>query len=189
MGANLVERNILYLMIPSDIVIILVFLLIIGIVSMVIVALFTRVPFVPTPRIIADKMIDLARFSGSERVYDLGAGTGSILHRLKIRYPDVSAIGIELSPIVWFVGWCKSRKKGIHFRLQNAFKEDLRTADGIFLYMMPSMMRALEAKFNAELRPGTVVVSHAFAFPGREATETVLVMNGQKKVHLRRYVW
>ena len=46
-------------------------------------------------------------------------------------------------------------------------------ADRIFLYLLPSVMEKLEKKFDAELKPGTRVVSNSFRFPSRKPIEEI----------------
>lgn len=176
-------------MIAADFVIIGVILLIAAIVSMVTVAAVTRVPYVPTPRIIADGMIALARLQGAEVVYDLGAGTGSIIRRAAEKYPQIHAVGIELSPPVWLAGWFLSRSRAVRFICKSVFAENLSEAEVIFLYMLPKMMERLEEKFDQELKPGTVVVSHAFPFARKKPAEEIRIAHGQRNVPLFRYVW
>lgn len=62
-------------------------------------------------------------------------------------------------------------RSGVHLKLGNAFRADVRTADVLFLYMIPSCMGKFAAKFDRELRPGTLVVSHTFRFPDRHPVE------------------
>jgi trans-aconitate methyltransferase len=147
-----------------------------------------RCPFVPTSRAAARAMVAAARLSGTERVYDLGAGDGAVLIQAKRRHPGITAIGIEKVITVWWLGKLRIRlsRQTIDLRLGDAFETSVADADAIFLYVVPHLMERLERKFNAELRPGTVVISNSFRFPQREPQETFPV-EGAAPVY--RYEW
>ena len=176
---------------PVDAVIVLVTLMILFISLTAVYGFIAGVPFVPTGRSMVRSMIDLARLSGSENVFDVGAGDGKILIATKRRHPAVTATGIELSPTVWLLGKFKILLSGqrITFLRRNAFDCDLRNADTIFLYLWPDLMVALEDKFDRELKPGTVVISHAFRFPRRQPTEVIKLQRWSGKKTLLRYEW
>ena len=181
----------LFFILPVDIVIVGTAALIATIVVTTIYAFVARVPYVPTPRRVIQSMIDLARLQGSERVFDLGAGSGSILIAAKRKHPSIEATGIELSPLVWLLGRAKIFLSGMQIRFlrTNVFKTDVSDADVIFLYLFPSIMVDMEDKFDRELRPGTVVISHAFPFNRREPQETLKVSHWSGKKTVRRYQW
>ncbi|MBI2117535.1 hypothetical protein HYT95_01415, partial [Candidatus Peregrinibacteria bacterium] len=102
-----------------------------------------------------------------------------------------TALGYEIVPAVWFFGflWCALMRSGVRLKLGNAFRADVRTADVIFLYMNPSCMEKFAAKFDRELRPGTLVISHTFCFPDRHPIEEcrVPLWRGDAKLFLYRW--
>ncbi|MFH0770957.1 MAG: hypothetical protein V1926_06330 [Candidatus Peregrinibacteria bacterium] len=130
--------------------------------------LFVHVPYVPTSWKTARAMVEAAGLKGTETVYDLGAGDGRILITAKRLHPSIRAIGVELVPVVWLLGkvfvWWYGHP--VSLRLGNALSQDLRDADCIFVYLITDVMPRFQKKFDAELRKGTTVVSHAFRFPG-----------------------
>ena len=109
--------------------------------------------------------------------------------RVLRRFPSVTATGVELSPAVWFLGFLRTRRYRVRFLLGSLFSQNIFDADVVFLYMLPHMMEKIEAKLDAELRPGAVVISHAVPFPHRVPAEEVLVPHGRRSVPLLRYVW
>lgn len=132
--------------------------------------LWVMVPYVPTSYRVVKRMIDLAECTGNETVYDLGCGDGRILISANKRYPGILAIGYELSMGVWMLAKLKvlwSRKK-IPIYMKNYLGADVSDADIIFLYLFPEVMSKLRKKFDAELRPGTTVISHGFPFADKE---------------------
>lgn len=150
-----------------------------------------RVPYIPTSRNVCREMVRLADLKGSETVLDLGAGDARLLITAKAQAPGISASGCELVPTVWLLGTIRTLLSGknVALRLSSAEKENVSHADVIFLYLMPRLMQTLESKFDAQLRPGTRVISNTFKFPGRQPVKEVKVktMFGWKKVYL--YVW
>lgn len=146
-----------------------------------------RCPFVPTTRLASKSMVALARLKGTERVYDLGAGDGAVLIEAVRLFPKLRATGIERVITIRWIGKIRMWISGIHVELRGGdiFNANVSDADVIFLYLMPEIMNKLEEKFTKELRPGTIIVSHAFRFPNREAQET-LKTDGTT---LLRYVW
>lgn len=132
--------------------------------------LFLTVPFIPTPAATVEAMLDAADLRGAETVYDLGAGDARLLIAAKRRHPGITAKGCECVWAVWLLGNLRVWRSGQRVTLlrRSVYGMDVRDADVVFLYLFPSMMGRLAAKFDRELRPGTRVVSHAFRFPGRE---------------------
>lgn len=150
--------------------------------------LFLGCPFVPTPTRIAKEMAQFVQLKGNERVYDLGAGDGAVLINVKRAYPGVQAIGFEKVITVWWWGklriWLSGQK--VDLRRGDMFSVDLADAQVIYLYLIPHLMGKLEPKLDAELKPGTIVISHAFSFPNRKPLEEKRMPSGAL---LLRYVW
>ena len=161
------------------------------IVATVIGHIFVAVPYIPTPRSVLRQAITFAGIQDGDTVYDLGAGDGRMLILVKKQFPHAKAIGIEFLPSIWLLGkvsiWLSRQK--VLFLCADALQQDVRDADCIFLYLIPSLMRQLEDKFNVELRPGTKVVSYTFSFYNRQPQKEMLVrwFFWQRKMYL--YVW
>jgi len=125
-------------------------------------------PFVPLEPDIVDRMVSLAHLQAGQKVYDLGSGDGRILFRA-VREADVTACGYEIAIYPYIL--CRLRlwqRRSKHERIsverRNFFKQDLASADVIFLYQLPKVLLGLRDKFLSELRPGTIVISARFAF-------------------------
>lgn len=145
------------------------------------------VPYIPTPMAVARLMVREARLTGRETVYDLGAGDGRLVIEAARAHPGVRAVGIEFVPTVWALGKLRIAfaRVPVTFRLGNVLRQDLADADCIFLYLIPKLMRKLEAKFDRELKPGTTVISYAFHFPERAPVRKVKV----PWLGTERYLW
>lgn len=131
------------------------------------------VAFVPTPRAITDAMIDLGAPKAGETVVDLGAGDGRVLERAMERVPGVKAVGYEGAFGIWLL----AKLRHLFFKqkplvlCKNFLKENLHDADLVFTYLGVDMMKRLKPKLEAELKPGSRVVSHAFLMHGWEPAE------------------
>lgn len=152
------------------------------------------VPFVPTPLPIVETMIDLAELKPGQQVYDLGAGDGRFLIEAKKKEPRILATGIEGSLGVWMLAkvriWLSGFRDIAMYR-KNFFAVDLSSADVLFLYLSIHIMQRLVPKFQSELKPGTLIISHAFSLPGFEPVRTaeVPMFFGSKKTKVRCYRW
>ncbi len=135
--------------------------------------LFLFVPFVPTPKRVVKFMIEKAELKGDETVYDLGCGDARLLTETKKMYPNIRAIGYELSLGVWILAkirvWISQKDVELHLRDFNHAK--LGDADVLLIYLVPEVMNKLKRKLDTELKSGTRVISHGFAIPDKEPME------------------
>ena len=102
-------------------------------------------------------------------VFELGVGWGGLAAALARHYPTWSVIGYELSPVPWLVARARCRLVGpVNLTLRRAdfLRADLSPAGLVVCYLCPAGMVRLRPKLEAELRPGSVVVSNFFAVPG-----------------------
>lgn len=152
--------------------------------------LFIVVPYIPTPYPVVDAMIAAAELRPGDTVYDLGAGDARLLIAALDACPGVRAKGSECIPTIWLLGKFRLWRAGkqAELRCKNLHRQDLRDADVIFLYMLPSVMQPLARKLDRELRPGTRVVSHAFRFPDR-TPEREWKVPGKRQKTVLLYRW
>lgn len=108
------------------------------------------------------------------RFLDIGAGTGSLLRHLARQRPDCSFCGVELAPGPWLVG--KILLGGLpQVAWQRTDLFSLRWSDYDFVYafLSPVPMAAVWQKAQAEMRPGSLLVSNSFPVPDHEAQRLV----------------
>jgi len=112
------------------------------------------------------------------KVYELGCGWGGLAFQLATHYPDQEILAYEVSPIPWLYTDIMRRI----YRLPNMtlywkdfFNESLSDAGLVVCYLYPAAMERLKKKFEAELSPGTVIISNTFAIPGWEPEQVVKV--------------
>lgn len=153
--------------------------------------LWLGAPYVPTPISIVRTMVACADLKPGQTVIDLGAGDCRLLIEAKRMEPAITAIGYEVVPTVWLLGWLRilCSRQTISLRLRDARKADLRSADCVFLYLLPGVLTKLMPVLDRDLRPNSLVISSVFPLPGRTPIREVDVawMGGMRKVRVYRW--
>lgn len=123
------------------------------------------VPFVATPQPVVEKMLEMAEVKSGDVLIDLGSGDGRIPITAAKKY-GVQALGVDLNPArIMEANQNAVREKvtdKVQFREQDLFKTDLSKADVITMYLLTSVNMKLRPALM-KLKPGTRIVSHAFA--------------------------
>ncbi len=138
------------------------------------------VVFVPTPNDVIDKMLELAKVTPKDVVYDLGCGDGRIV--IAAAKKGARAVGIDIDPqrIKEANANAKAEKVAdkVRFIENDLFESDISEATVVTLYLLPRLNEKLKPKLLKELRPGTRIVSHAFDM-GDWKPEQTLNVNGR----------
>ena len=101
------------------------------------------------------------------RVIDVGSGLGGLVLDLAARRPDCRVEGMEVAPLPWLASRLRQAAAGRgHFLRGDYQRLDFAGYDVVFAYLSPAAMPQLWAKARAEMRPGTLLLSHEFAVPG-----------------------
>lgn len=111
-----------------------------------------------------DQIMTLADLKDGDVFYELGSGTGRVVAAAS-RQAKVRAVGFELSPFFYWLGWLNLKIRGCRnweLRWQDFFKADLSEADVVFCYLMPKTLKRMKEKFEKELKPGAKVITYAF---------------------------
>lgn len=120
-------------------------------------------------------------------IIELGSGWGGLSFSIARNFPKAQVLGYELSPFpFWFSKWREIFGTRVHFTRGDIFDQDLSGADAVVYYLSPVVAERLAAKFKAELKPGTVIVSNAFALPGFDQADILETNIGVK---IRVYVY
>ena len=121
--------------------------------------------FVPTPNEVVDKMLDMAKVTAKDVVYDLGCGDGRIVITAAQKY-GARAVGIDIDPkrIAEANTNAKAAKvtDKVRFVEGDLFEADISEATVVTLYLLTRLNEKLKPKLMKELQAGTRVVSHAF---------------------------
>jgi len=153
-------------------------------------------PYVPTPQVVVDRMLDLAQVKAGETVIDLGSGDGRIMIEAATKY-GARGFGVEIDPLLVKRSNENARRAGVADRVkflqQDLFKTDFHEANVLTLYLLPDVNLALRPKILAELKAGARVVSHDYNMGDwrPDAEETIAAPD--KKVGARKesqvYLW
>jgi SAM-dependent methyltransferase len=123
----------------------------------------------PAPGRVVRKMLELGEVGPSDRLYDLGAGTGAIIFRAA-RELGATAVGVELEPLRIAILRVRRRwganPDRVSIRWGDIFSVDLSSATVVTAFLWPEAMARLRPIFEAQLRAGARVVSHWHPVPG-----------------------
>lgn len=138
-------------------------------------------PYIPTPQIIVDKMLEAAQVKSTDTVYDLGCGDGRILITAVRKY-GAKAIGIELSEELFRSTTHKVKELGLEDRVKiihgNLLDVDLSPADVVTIYLLTSSNERLKPNLEKYLKQGARVVSNDFEIRGWKPREVVKITSG-----------
>ncbi len=124
-----------------------------------------RVPYVPTPQQVVEKMLQMARVSGSDYLIDLGSGDGRIVVTAAKKH-GARGFGVDINPTRVAEAVANAQKNGVTdkvaFYQRDLFQTDLSQATVISMYLLPRVNMELRPKL-LDLKPGTRIVSHDFS--------------------------
>ena len=121
------------------------------------------VVWVPTPDEVVQRMLQVAKVTPKDIVYDLGAGDGKIA--IAAGKLGATSIGIEYNPDMAKLAQCyvQAEKLSKTRIIQgDVFESDFRDATVVTMYLLPELNVKLLPKLLKDLKPGTRIVSHAF---------------------------
>jgi SAM-dependent methyltransferase len=140
--------------------------------------------YVPTPQPVVDKMLELAKVTSDDLVYDLGCGDGRIVVTAAKRY-GARAVGFEIDPERVAEARENVRRSGVEDRVtieqRDIFTLDLAPANVVTLYLLPSLNVRLIPQLS-QLRPGSRVVSHDFDIQGVVPVQTLTLRPEEDKL-------
>ena len=126
--------------------------------------------YVPTPQPVVDKMLEMAKVTKKDVVYDLGCGDGRIPVTAAKRY-GAKALGVDLDPdrIDEAMENVRSNKVEHLVTIEegDVFELDLRPASVVTIYLLPELNVKLLPQLR-KLKPGSRVVTHDFDIEGVE---------------------
>ena len=157
----------------------------------------SKLPYVPTPQIVIDEMLKLAKVTAKDFVVDLGSGDGRVIISAAKTY-KANGLGVDIDPKLVELSNQAARDQGVaesaKFFEQDMFKADLSKATVVTLYVLPDFMEELRPKLLAEMKPGARIVAHDYAMgewaPDQQLELTVpekKAANGTDKAYL--YLW
>jgi len=148
------------------------------------------VPYVPTPRAVVEKMLELAEVKKGDVVYDLGCGDGRIVVTAAKKY-GVKAVGVDIDQERVEESRENVRKnkleKLVTIKKADIFTLDFKEATVVTLYLLPEVNVKLMPQL-ARLKPGSRIVSHDFAMRGARPSKVVRMKAPDYRGHEREHI-
>ena len=134
------------------------------------------VVWVPTPQVLVDKMLDMAKVTPKDYVIDLGSGDGRTV--ITVAKRGAKALGIEYNPEMVELSKRNAAKEGVTdkatFMKADLFESDFSHATVITMFLLPSINMKLRPKI-LDLKPGTRIVANSFDMEDWKPDETAKV--------------
>lgn len=131
------------------------------------------VVWVPTPPVLVEKMLDVAKVTPQDFVMDLGSGDGRNIIAAARR--GARSRGVEYNPDMVALSRRSADTAGVadkaEFVQGDMYVADISKANVLALFLLPENMNKLQDKFLA-LKPGSRIVSNHFAVSGWEPDES-----------------
>jgi hypothetical protein len=142
------------------------------------------VVYVPTPQIVVDEMLRMAKVGANDYLIDLGSGDGRIIITAATKL-GARGFGVDLDTYLLKVANAAAKKEGVadraRFVEQNLFETDLSPATVITSYLLPEMNAKLRPKLLT-LKPGTRIVAHDYSLGEWDPDEEKTLLVPEKVV-------
>jgi precorrin-6B methylase 2 len=134
------------------------------------------VVWVPTPQVLVDKMLDMAKVTPQDLVIDLGSGDGRTVITAAKR--GATAIGVEYNPDMVALSQFNAKEAGVSNKATivrgDIFEYDFSKANVLTMFLLPSINMKLRPKI-LDMRPGTRIVTNSFTMEDWEADQSETV--------------
>lgn len=146
-----------------------------------------RSKFHPTTPDVVAKMLDVAKVTKDDLVYDLGCGDGRIVVAAAKKY-GCRAAGFDIDPDRVEEASENVRKAGVEtlvtIQRQDVLRLDLQPASVVTIFLVPDLIRRLTPQLEM-LKPGSRIVSHEFEIEAFEPDQKIeYVSKDDKSEHL-----
>jgi len=131
------------------------------------------VVWVPTPLVLVEKMLDMARVTPRDFVMDLGSGDGRNIIAAAKR--GARALGVEYNPDMVELSRRNAAREGVADKAQfvqgDMYEADISQATVLALFLLTENLNRLAPKFLA-LKPGSRIVVNGFEIDDWKFDET-----------------
>ncbi|MBM4070539.1 MAG: TIGR03000 domain-containing protein [Planctomycetes bacterium] len=154
--------------------------------------LSSQIIYVPTDQDIVEKMLEMAKVTAKDVVYDLGCGDGRIVVTAAKKF-GARGVGIDIDPERVRESRANVKKqkveKLVEIRQGDALKvADLSRATVVTLYMLPEFQKQLVPILKRELKPGSRIASHDYILPGWKEEQVINAQGGYRQHTLYIYL-
>lgn len=147
------------------------------------------VVWVPTSQTLVDKMLEMAKLTPQDVLYDLGSGDGRTVITAAKR--GTTATGIEYNPDMVELSKKNAAEANVTakatFMKADLYETDLSKPTVITMFLLPEINMKLRPKL-LNLKPGTRIVSNSFTMEDWEADQTETV-SGECTSWCTAYLW
>ncbi len=123
-------------------------------------------PYVQTPQVVVDKMLEMAKVTSKDYLIDLGSGDGRLIITAAKRY-GARGFGVDLNKSLVTLSNRNAAKAGVAGRAvfyeRDLHETDITKADVLTIYLLPEVNLMVRPRILA-LKPGTRLVSHDYGF-------------------------
>jgi len=148
-------------------------------------------PYIPTPQVVVEKMLEVAHVKQGDVVYDLGSGDGRILFTAVQEF-GARAVGIEILPDLCEKARERVHSMGLDEKIRiiqgSALRVDLSPANVVTMYFLTGSNERLRPTLEKWLKPGSRVVSNQFPVKGWKPADVAHVQDGSMEHTIYVYV-
>lgn len=123
-------------------------------------------PYVQTPQVVVDKMLEMAKVTSKDYLIDLGSGDGRLIITAAKKY-GARGFGVDLNKSLVTLSNRNAAKAGVANRAvfyeRDLHETDITKADVLTIYLLPEVNLMVRPRILA-LKPGTRLVSHDYGF-------------------------
>ncbi len=123
-------------------------------------------PYVQTPQVVVDKMLEIAKVTRKDYLIDLGSGDGRMIITAAKRY-GARGFGVDLNKNLVTLANRNAAKMGVASRAvfyeRDLHETDIKQADVLTIYLLPEVNLMVRSRI-LDLKPGTRLVSHDYGF-------------------------
>jgi predicted RNA methylase len=138
-------------------------------------------PYIPTPQLVVEKMLEAGRVKAGDMVYDLGSGDGRIVITAAQKF-GARGVGVEIQPDLCRKAQERIKALGLEDRVSmmegSALHVDLSPANVVTMFFLTSSNEKIKPNLEKFLKPGSRVVSNQFPITGWKPVEVVHVKSG-----------
>lgn len=125
-----------------------------------------RVPLYLTNHAAEEALLQLLPHRSPLRFLDVGCGFGGVMQRVAMARPDAEVDGIENAPLSYLISRIRLLgRRSVTLYWGNLWHHSFSRYDVVYLYLSPAPMAAIGRKAHQEMRPGSLLISHAFTIP------------------------
>ncbi len=142
-------------------------------------------PWVPTWKKDLERILKLVNVKDGETFVELGCGNGRVC-RYVAAHSKAQVSGVELSLLQFCIAWLQAKASGlknIQIKFGNAFHQDLKNIDTLYMFLMPETYEKIRPKLESELKRGSRVVTYVWPIAGWEPVK-IDEVEGSQKIYL-----